>query len=110
MNYKVTLEAAWIVKDIKTYEDAKAIALSEAGKKLNPKLNYVDINIIEMKCKSCNKKMNIGLIANTAIIGLMLSLKIYNAESEDHASHIGKSIVGKAFKNIPLRVINVDII
>ena len=56
MNYKITLEAAYIVKEIKEESDAIAIALSESGKKLNPKLKYVEINIKESICESCKKK------------------------------------------------------
>ncbi|HUW68280.1 MAG TPA: DUF555 domain-containing protein, partial [Candidatus Nanoarchaeia archaeon] len=33
-NYRVTLEAAWLVKDIETVDDAMGVAIAEAGKRL----------------------------------------------------------------------------
>lgn len=107
MNYKINLEAAWIVKNVKKEEDALAIALSEAGKRLNPKLDYVDIEIKEVKCKFCsNNKNSILIIADTALVGLSLDIKIYNAETENHAFRIAKSTIGKALFDIPLKIIN----
>lgn len=109
MNYKITLEAAYIVKEIKEESDAIAIALSESGKKLNPKLKYVEINIKESICESCKKKKKeILIIANTALVGLLLEIKIYNAESKEHASRIARSEIGKALKNIPLKIIDIN--
>ena len=35
-DYNVTLESAWIIKDVKSLDDAIGIAISEAGKRLNP--------------------------------------------------------------------------
>ncbi len=40
-NYIVTLEAAWLVKDVDSVDDAMNIAISEIGKMLNPDLNFV---------------------------------------------------------------------
>ncbi|RQD85287.1 DUF555 domain-containing protein, partial [Methanosalsum natronophilum] len=36
-NYHVTLEAAWLVRDVKSADDAIGVAIAEAGKRLNPK-------------------------------------------------------------------------
>lgn len=104
MNYKINLEAALIVKDVKEEKDAIAVALSESGKKLNPKLKYVEVNIKESTCETCKKKNEVLIIANTALVGLSLDIKIYNAESKEHASRIARSVIGKAFKNIPLKI------
>lgn len=109
MNYKINLEAAWAVKNIKKKEDAFSIALAEAGKRLNPELDYVDINIKKIKCEACKKDIDSILIAaDTALVGLSLDIKIYDAKSEEHASRISKSVIGKAFKDIPLKVINIS--
>ncbi|HJJ53512.1 MAG TPA: DUF555 domain-containing protein, partial [Methanocorpusculum sp.] len=35
-DYRVTLEAAWMVKDVGSVQDAIGIAVSEAGKRLQP--------------------------------------------------------------------------
>lgn len=111
MNYKVILEAAWIVKDIKKKEDAISVALSEAGKRLNPKLDYVNIEIKSVLCSHCNKNIeSVFIVADTSLVGLLLDIKIYNAESEEHASRISKYVIGKAFRNIPLKVISIDLI
>lgn len=105
MNYKINLEAAIIVKDVKGEKDAISIALSESGKKLNPKLKYVEVNIKESMCEACKKKKNeVLIIANTALVGLSLDIKIYNAESKEHASRIARSVIGKAFKNVSLKI------
>ena len=42
-NYYVTLEAAWLVKDVKSVDDAIGIAILEVGKRLNPKLSKVEV-------------------------------------------------------------------
>ena len=35
-DYTVALEGAWIVEDVEEIEDAVSVAVSEAGKRLNP--------------------------------------------------------------------------
>lgn len=108
-NYKVELEAAWLVREVKTAEDAMAIALSESGKRLNPKLDYVDVEIGTLNCASCNDEfMSVFLVADTALVGLILSIRIYEADSEEHASRIAKSVIGRAFRDVPLKVISVE--
>lgn len=105
-NFKVDLEAAWLVREVKTTEDAMAIALSEAGKRLNPKLDYVDVEIGTLNCASCNDQfMSVFMVADTALVGLTLQIKIYEAESKEHASRIAKSVIGRAFRDVPLKVI-----
>ena len=108
-NYKVELEAAWLVREVKTAEDAMAIALSESGKRLNPKLDYVDVEIGTLNCASCNDEfMSVFLVADTALVGLILSSRIYEADSEEHAARIAKSVIGRAFRDVPLKVISVE--
>ena len=43
-DYVVTLETAWIVRDVKSLDDAIGIAVSEAGKRLNPAAKYVEVD------------------------------------------------------------------
>jgi len=108
MNYKVILEAAWLVKDIETVDDAMGVAIAEAGKRLNPQLEFIEINIGTTYCPACNEPFdNVFITANTALVGLMLEMRVFDAENEEHAARIAKSVIGKAMKNIPLNVIEV---
>jgi len=106
MDYKVTLEAAWPVKDVKSVEDAMSVAIAEAGKRLNPKLSYVDVEVGTTICPACEETLkSVFMAANTALVGLRLEMKVFNAENEEHASRIAKSVIGKALKNVPLKVV-----
>ncbi|MCZ9312708.1 MAG: DUF555 domain-containing protein [Methanocorpusculum sp.] len=102
-DYRVTLEAAWTVKDVATTQDAIGIAVSEAGKRLHPSAKFVDVDVMGMPCPYCGDEINSALVvARTGIVGLLLSMKVFNAESEDHAERIAKSVIGRAVRDIPL--------
>ncbi|MEA1944120.1 MAG: DUF555 domain-containing protein [Euryarchaeota archaeon] len=108
MNYSVTMEAAWLVRDVRTIDDAIGIAISEAGKRFHPNLDFVDIEIGSVACAKCGKDNDaVMLVASTALVGMMLSMKVFDAESSEHAARIAKSVVGRALKGVPLRVIEV---
>lgn len=106
-NYLVAMEAAWLVRDVDSVDDAIGVAVSEAGKRLNQTgLEYVDVDAGIANCPACGEPFDAGFIAaSTALVGLMLELKVFNAESEDHAARIGKSEVGGALRDVPLEVI-----
>ena len=42
-DYTVTIESAWLVRDVKSLDDAIGIAISEAGKRLNPAAKFVEV-------------------------------------------------------------------
>lgn len=108
-DYLVTLESAWIIKDVKSLDDAVGIAISEAGKRLNPSAKFVEIESGYSQCPFCEEDLNCALVvANTALVGLLLSMKVFNAESEEHAKRIAKSVVGRALGTIPLKVADVQ--
>jgi len=108
-NFIVTLEAGWFVKNIDTVEDAMNIAISEVGKLLNPDLNFVEIEIGTTSCPSCGESFDsVFMAAGTALVGILLEMKVYDAESEEHAARIAKSTIGKALKNTPLNVVDVE--
>jgi hypothetical protein len=44
-------------------------------------------------------------VANTGLVGLILEMKVFRAESEEHAQRIAKSVVGKALGDVPLKII-----
>jgi uncharacterized protein (UPF0212 family) len=106
-NYLVAMEAAWLVRDVKSIDDAIGVAVSEAGKRLNDRgLEYVDVDVGVADCPACGEPFDAGFIAaETALIGLMLEMKVFNAESEEHATRIAKSEVGGALRDVPISVI-----
>ncbi|MEI7826195.1 MAG: DUF555 domain-containing protein [Euryarchaeota archaeon] len=107
-NYYVTLEAAWLVKDVKSVDDAIGIAIAETGKRLNPKLSKVEVAIGSISCPACGEILDSAyLVARTALVGLILEIKILNAENESHAAKIAKSVIGKALADVPLKAIDV---
>jgi hypothetical protein len=108
-NYHVTLEAAWLVRDVQSADDAIGVAIAEAGKHLNPKLDFVEVDIGTTFCPACKEPISsVFLAANTAIVGLVLQMKVFDAETEEHASRIAKSVIGRALRDVPLSVIDVE--
>jgi len=109
-NFNVLLEGAWLVRDVKTEDDAIGVAISEAGKRLNQrKMDFVEVEVGQCDCPECNEPLDgVFLVASTALVALLFEIKIFNAESEEHAGRIAKSTVGKALGTIPLRVIEAE--
>lgn len=108
-NYLVALEAAWLVRDVDGIDDAIGVAVSEAGKRLNQKnKEYVEVEVGVTGCPACNEPFDSAFIAaDTALVGLLLEIEIFNAEGEEHATRIAKSEVGGALRDVPLSVIDV---
>jgi uncharacterized protein (UPF0212 family) len=105
-NYKVVLEAAYIVKDVGSVDDAMSVAISEAGKRLNPKMDYVEVEVGATFCPFCGEPFDsVFVVANTGIVGLLLEMKVFNAESKEHAERIAKKEIGKTLKDVPLKVV-----
>ncbi|AKB85524.1 DUF555 domain-containing protein [Methanococcoides methylutens] len=108
-NFHVTLEAAWLVRDVQTADDAIGVAIAEAGKRLNPQLDYVEVDVGTTFCPACNEPFgSVFIAANTAIVGLVLEMKVFDAESAEHASRIAKSVIGRALRDVPLNVVEVE--
>lgn len=108
-NYKVVLEGAWIVKDAKSVDDAMSIAISEAGKRLNgAKMDYVEVEVGGTFCPHCGEPFDSAfVVAGTGIVGLLLEMKVFNAESGEHAERIAKKAIGKALRDVPLKVVDI---
>ena len=108
-NYHVTLQAPYIVRNVEDVEDAIGVAVSNIGKTLNKKnMDYVDIDVGLTICPKCGEPIDCVLVvARTAIVGILLSMKVFNAESPEHAVRIAKSSLGRALKDIPLEVVDV---
>lgn len=108
-NFNVLMEGAWLVRDVRTEDDAIGVAISEAGKRLNQrKMDFVEVEVGQWDCPECQGPLaGVFLVASTALVALLFEIKIFNAESEEHAGRIAKSIVGRALGSVPLRVIEV---
>jgi len=106
-NFNVLLEGAWLVRDVKTEDDAIGVAISEAGKRLNQrKMDFVEVEMGQWDCPECREPLpGVFLVASTALVALLFEMKIFNAESEEHAGRIAKSSIGKALGAIPLNVL-----
>ena len=107
MNYIVVMEAAWLVHDVENIDDAIGVAISEAGKRLNREdMDYVEVGVSATNCPACGEPFDSAYIAaDTALVGLVLEMDVFNAESEEHAQRIAKSDVGGALRDVPLDVI-----
>src|SRR6056297_1235008 len=107
MNYLVAMEAAWLVRDVEDIDDAIGVAVSEAGKRLNESdMDYVEVEVGATGCPACGEPFDSAFIAaDTALVGLVLEIDIFNAESVEHAQRIAKSEVGGALRDVPLKVV-----
>lgn len=108
MNYRVVLEAAWLVHDVDNVDDAIGVAVSEAGKRLNEKdMDYVEVEVGFTSCPACGEPFDSAFIAaDTSLVGLTLEMKVFNAESVEHAQRIAKSDIGGALRDVPLKIVD----
>ncbi|MGC9514642.1 DUF555 domain-containing protein [Methanocrinis sp.] len=109
-NFKVLLEGAWLVRDVKSPDDAIGVAISEAGKRLNnKKLDFVEVEMGQTICPACGESLDgVFMVAGTALVGLLFEIKVYDTENEEHAFRIAKAMVGKALGAVPLRLVEVE--
>ena len=109
VNYKVVLEAAWIVKDVESVDDAMSVAIAEAGKRLNlAKMDYVEVEVGATFCPFCGEPFDsVFIVAGTGIVGLLLEMKVFNAESKEHAERIARKGIGKALREAPLKIVDI---
>jgi len=107
MNYLVAMEAAWLVRDVANIDDAIGVAVSEAGKRLNDQdMDYVEVEVGATTCPACGEPFDSAFIAaDTALVGLVLEMKVFNAESTEHAQRIAKSEIGGALRDVPLKIV-----
>jgi uncharacterized protein (UPF0212 family) len=109
-NYHVVMEAAWQVRDVGSTDDAIGVAISEAGRRLNEAdLDYVEVDVGRKHCPDCGAPFDAALhIAQTAMVGLLVRMTVFDAENEEHAERIAKSEVGGALRDVPLAVVEVE--
>jgi hypothetical protein len=98
-----------VAREVRADDDAIGVAVSEAGKRLNETdKQYVEVEPGVTGCPACGEPFDAAfLAANTALVGLLLEIDIFNADSEEHAERIAKSEVGGALRDVPLEVIDV---
>ncbi len=84
------------------------IAVAEAGKKLNPDLDFVEIDVGDVGCPKCGQTFKSAfMVSGMALVGLIFEMKVFNAENKEHAARIAKYEIGKRIQRIPLEVIEV---
>ena len=111
MNCRVVVEAAVPVYDVESPDEAVRIAISKTGEMLNPDLNYVEINMGERSCPHCGESMEPAFIAaDESLVALELEMTVFNVEREEHASRIARKEIGQRLENIPLEVLDVEVI
>jgi len=111
MDCRVVVEAAVPVYDVKTTDEAVRIAISKTGEMLNPDLNYVEINMAMQTCPHCGDELEPAFIAaDESLVALELEMTVFNVEREEHASRIARKEIGQRLENIPLEVLEVEVI
>jgi len=104
-DYVVVLEAPIIVRDVETSEDAVNVAVSKVAKALNKeKLDFVRVEIGYSQCPVCGAHFESAFVIGTiGLVGIYLTIKVYNAQTLEHAERIAKAVIGKALKKVPLK-------
>ncbi|EMA40463.1 hypothetical protein C448_13981 [Halococcus morrhuae DSM 1307] len=108
-DYLVAMEAAWLVRDVESIDDAIGVAVSEAGKRLNDEdKSYVEVDVGATGCPACGEPFDSAFVAaGTALVGLVLEIEVFNADGREHAQRIAKSEVGGALRDVPLDIVEV---
>ena len=110
MNCRVVVEAAVPVYDVETPDEAVRIAISKTGEMLNPDLNYVEIDMGSRTSPSGEELPPAFIAADEALVALELEMTVFNVEREEHASRIARKEIGMRLENIPLEVLEVEVI
>src|SRR6056297_3585582 len=111
MNCRVVVEAAVPVYDVESPDEAVRIAISKTGEMLNPDLNYVEIDMGERSCPHCGEHLETAFIAaDEGLVALELEMTVFNVEREEHASRIARKEIGQCLENIPLEVLEVEVV
>ncbi len=111
MDCRVVVEAAVPVYDVGTADEAVRIAISKTGEMLNPDLNYVEISMGERACPHCHEELEPAFIAaDEGLVALELEMTVFNVERDEHAARIARKEIGQRLENIPLEVLEVEVI
>ena len=111
MDCRVVVEAAVPVYDVETADEAVRIAISKTGEMLNPDLNYVEIDMGEQRCPHCDDELESAFIAaDEGLVALELEMTVFNVERDEHASRVARKEIGQRLENIPLEVVEVEVV
>jgi uncharacterized protein (UPF0212 family) len=110
MDCRVVVEAAVPVYDVSTPDEAVRIAISKTGEMLNPDLNYVEISMGERTTPGGEELTPAFIVADEALVALELEMTVFNVEREEHASRIARKEIGQRLENIPLEVLEVEVL
>ncbi len=111
MDCRVVVEAAVPVYDVETADEAVRISISKTGEMLNPDLNYVEISMGERACPHCGEGMEPAFIAaDEGLVALELEMTVFNVDREEHASRVARKEIGQRLRNIPLEVLEVEVL
>ncbi len=111
MDCRVVVEAAVPVYDVGTPDEAVRIAISKTGDMLNPDLSYVEINMGERSCPECGHVSDPAFIAaDEGLVALELEMTVFNVEREEHASRIARKEIGQRLDDIPLSILEVEVL
>lgn len=110
MDCRVVVEAAVPVYDVSTPDEAVRIAISKTGEMLNPDLNYVEISVGSRTSPGGEELEPVFIVADEALVALELEMTVFSVEREEHASRIARKEIGQLLRNIPLDVLEVEIL
>ncbi|WP_299269833.1 DUF555 domain-containing protein [Halorientalis sp.] len=111
MDCRVVVEAAVPVYDVGNADEAVRIAISKTGEMLNPDLNYVEIDMRERSCPHCGDEREPAFIAaDEGLVALELEMTVFNVERTEHAARIARKEIGQRLEDIPLDVLEVEVI
>jgi uncharacterized protein (UPF0212 family) len=70
-------------------------------------MEYVEVDVGYTDCPACGEPFDSAFVAaDTALVGLILEMQVFNAESEEHAQRIAKSDIGGALTDVPLKILD----
>jgi len=110
MDCRVVVEAAVPVYDVETPDEAVRIAISKTGKMLNPDLNYVEIETGTRHAPSGEELPPAFVAADEALVALELQMDVFNVDRVEHASRVARKEIGQRLRNIPLTVLDVEVL
>lgn len=110
MDCRVVVEAAVPVYDVETADEAVRIGISKTGEMLNPDLSYVEINVGTRRSPSGEELEPAFVVADEALVALELEMTVFNVEREEHAARIARKEIGQQLEDIPLDVLEIEVI
>ncbi len=110
MDCRVVVEAAVPVYDVETPDEAVRIAISKTGGMLNPDLSYVEIEMGSRTSPAGEELEPAFIVADEALVALELEMTVFNVEREEHAARIARKEIGQRLENIPLDVLEIEVL